>query len=181
MVDGFLGRWSERKQALRQGKAVDDSPLEPPDQVPPVIDFQRAAVPVTEPVAPPSGPPPSLEDAKGLTADSDFKPFLSSEVAPEVRNAAMKKLFADPHFGVMDRLDVYIDDYSQADPLPDSMLRKMASASFLKLFEDEKESSKNGHQTDHKAREAGIQNDHTDLQLQPDHAAGPAEPGRSTE
>jgi hypothetical protein len=29
-----------------------------------------------------------------------------------VKNAAMKKLFADPHFNVMDRLDIYIDDYS---------------------------------------------------------------------
>jgi hypothetical protein len=39
-------------------------------------------------------------------------------VAPEVKNAAFKKLFADPHFNVMDGLDIYIDDYSKPDPLP---------------------------------------------------------------
>ena len=59
-------------------------------------------------------------------------------MAPEVRNAAMKKLFADPHFNVMDGLDTYIDDYSIPDPLPASMLRKMVSAQFLNLFDQEK-------------------------------------------
>ena len=48
---------------------------------------------------------------------------MARDVAPEVRNAAMKKLFADPQFNVMDRLDTYIDDYSLPDPLPASMLR----------------------------------------------------------
>jgi hypothetical protein len=58
-------------------------------------------------------------------------------VGTEVRNAAMKKLFTDPHFNVMDGLDIYIDDYSKADPIPESMLRQMAGAEFLKLFDHE--------------------------------------------
>jgi hypothetical protein len=62
---------------------------------------------------------------------------MGQGVAPEVKNAAMKKLFADPHFNVMDRMDIYIDDYSQADPLPLAMLRQMNGAKFLNLFEDE--------------------------------------------
>ena len=78
-----------------------------------------------------------MQDVAALNADSDFKPFVARAVAPEVRNAAMKKLFADPHFNVMDGLDIYIDDYSMPDPLPASMLRKMASAKFLKLFDDD--------------------------------------------
>jgi hypothetical protein len=48
----------------------------------------------------------------------------------------MKKLFADPRFNVRDAMDVYADDYSIPDPLPESMLRKMASAQVLKLFEE---------------------------------------------
>jgi hypothetical protein len=51
----------------------------------------------------------------------------------------MKKLFADPHFNVMDGLDIYIDDYSVSEPIPESMLRQMASAKFLKLFDDEED------------------------------------------
>ena len=36
----------------------------------------------------------------------------------------------------MDGLDIYIDDYSTPSPLPTSVLRQMASARFLNLFED---------------------------------------------
>jgi hypothetical protein len=55
---------------------------------------------------------------------------MARGVTTDVRNAAVKKLFADPHFNVMDRLDIYIDDYSQPDPLPAAMLRQMVSARF---------------------------------------------------
>jgi hypothetical protein len=61
------------------------------------------------------------------------------DVTPEVKNAAMKKLFADPHFNVMDRLDTYIDDYGKPDPIPPAMLRQLASSKFLNLFRDEEE------------------------------------------
>lgn len=144
-----------------------------------------------------------MQDVQALTRDSDFKPFVARGVTPEVRNAAMKKLFADPHYNVMDRLDIYIDDYSQADPLPQSMLRKMASAQFLKLFE-EKESGGTrttdvadnspaaallptpckdpapcaaAPQTAHEVTD----HDDTDLRLQPDHAAQAPGSGCGTE
>lgn len=144
MADGFLGRWSRRKVDAREGK-----PLEEPAAVP-----QAKATPVTsqvvapasqdradglEPVAlPPEAPPPTLEDAGRLTPESDFKPFVARGVSPDVKNAAMKKLFTDPHYNVMDGLDIYIDDYSLPDPLPKSMIRQMASAQFLDLFDEQK-------------------------------------------
>lgn len=84
-------------------------------------------------------PLPTLQDVQALTPESDFKPYLNKCVEPQVRNAAMKKLFADPRYNVMDRLDTYIDDYSQPDPIPESMLRKMVSAQFLGLFDEKKE------------------------------------------
>jgi hypothetical protein len=37
----------------------------------------------------------------------------------------LKTLFQDPRFNVMDGLDVYIDDYSKPDPLPEGWLEKM--------------------------------------------------------
>jgi hypothetical protein len=43
---------------------------------------------------------------------------------------------------VMDGLDVYIDDYNKPDPIPPEMLRQLASAKFLKLFDDEEEEKK---------------------------------------
>src|SRR5690606_34244483 len=66
----------------------------------------------------------------------DFRRFVAPEVPNEVRNAAVKKLFADPHFNVMDGLDVYIDDYSQPSPLSKAELAMMVGAQFLKLVDD---------------------------------------------
>ena len=84
-------------------------------------------------------PLPTLADAQALTPESDFKPFMARGVAAEVKNAAMKKLFTDPHYNVMDRLDTYIDDYSLPDPIPEAMLRQMVSAKFLNLFDEDED------------------------------------------
>ena len=141
---GFLGRWSRRKVDALQGK-----PLAEPAPVAPV---PVAAAPIAAAPAPASvSPQPqaavekvgepekvlSLDDVKLLTKDSDFKPFMASHVGAAVRNAAMKKLFADPHFNIMDGLDIYIDDYSKSDPIPEAMLRQMNGSKFLNLFADE--------------------------------------------
>ncbi|WP_443112115.1 DUF3306 domain-containing protein [Aquabacterium sp. OR-4] len=75
-----------------------------------------------------------------LPADAgDYSRFVARGVQPEVKNAALKKLFSDPHFNVMDGLDIYIDDYGKPDPLPAAMLRQMVQSRFLGLFDDEDE------------------------------------------
>ena len=125
-------------------------------------------------------PAPTLEDVKALNADSSFAPFVGRDVAPEVRNAAMKKLFTDPHYNVMDGLDIYIDDYSKPDPMPADMLRKMVSAKFLNLFDEDPVTVA----TPAAAPATPIEDthhDHTDLRLQPDHAARPEGPERKPE
>ncbi|MGR4870919.1 DUF3306 domain-containing protein [Variovorax sp. LARHSF232] len=152
MSENFFERWSRRKQ---QGEAA---PAEEVKLPPPPGEGRGGGA--TAPAAGAAGPhpdlppegggekpeaeaaPPTLADAESLTPESDFKPFVARNVAPEVRNAAMKKLFADPHFNVMDRMDVYIDDYSNPAPLPASSLRKMASAVFLKLVDDDEEEAR---------------------------------------
>ena len=150
--DGFLQRWSKRKASLGDrapdappksgvgqlpvAPPVDGGVLKPPNPAPTArADAPDKALPGDAHTAAP--PAPSLADTQALTPASDFRPFMGQGVAPEVKNAAMKKLFADPHFNVMDRMDIYIDDYSQPDPLPLAMLRQMNGAKFLNLFEDE--------------------------------------------
>ncbi len=157
MSDGFLGRWSKRKLDVKEGKEVAPEPVaervEPSPQPSPASG--RGSDAGLSPSPPggegvseaPTPPPPTLEEAHALTPDSDFRRFAARGVAPEVKNAAMKKLFADPRFNVMDRLDTYIDDYSQPDPLPESMLRQLASAKFLGFFADEDEKEKASPQT----------------------------------
>lgn len=145
MAESFFGRWSQRKQAQRAGQVLAEPESKPLARQATGQALEPAADPgLRQDVSPPQPPPLTLADAQVLTPESNFAPFVARDVTPEVRNAAMKKLFADPHYNLMDRMDVYIDDYSQADPLPESMLRQMASAKFLQLFEDEAESADKG-------------------------------------
>ena len=133
MADGFLGRWSRRKLEVEAGKPV---PVDPPSPPPaPVVAEIAAPAPADQPAPEPSAP--TMEDVAELTPESDFSRFANAKVDPQVKNAAMKKLFADPHFNVMDGLDTYIDDYGLPDPMPEKMLRSLASAEFLGLFRDE--------------------------------------------
>jgi len=148
-ADGFLGRWARRKNDALQGKPLQEPvPVVPPMPLPVAAAPGSTVAAVAGQETPPrdAAPEPvrelSLDDAKLLTKDSDFKPFMASNVGPEVRNAAMKKLFADPHFNVMDGLDIYIDDYSISEPIPEAMLRQMTSAKFLKIFDDEEDADK---------------------------------------
>ena len=53
-----------------------------------------------------------------------------------------EKLFGDPHFNVMDGLDIYIDDYTKEDPIPPAMLRALNQARSLGLFDDAEDKEK---------------------------------------
>ena len=111
-----------------------------------------------------------MDDVAQLSATSNYARFMASNVDTGVKNAAMKKLFTDPHFNVMDRLDTYIDDYGIPDPIPAAMLRQMVQSKFLGLFDDEEEPAEPPAVAT--APDNPPPDDHTDLQLQPDDAAG---------
>ncbi len=161
--DGFLSRWSQRKQRVRAGQTLPETPPATPPATPPdtplVAGRDRQAL--TTPPAPAAlsaagtlagahapaagaerrpavAPPlPTLDDVAQLTRDADFSRFVAADVDGGVRNAALRKLFSDPHYNIMDGLDTYIDDYNTPDPLPASMLRQMVQAQALGLFDDE--------------------------------------------
>jgi hypothetical protein len=202
MSDGFLGRWSKRKLEVKQGKPVEAQPEPVPMEVALPRANEAAAIPPSP--APEVPPPPTLEEAQALTPQSDFSRFATADVAPEVKNAALKKLFADPRYNVMDGLDIYIDDYSKPDPMPYSMLRQLASAKFLGLFDQEEKEEAAAEKAAQEAREARdvadnpnaqtvAQSDSApqavpepsthadpDLRLQQDHAAPGEDPGHGT-
>ena len=112
--DHFLARWSRRKHA-----AVRDDPVE---TQPPRVQAASAvpAAPAAEPA-----PPAPLPPIESLTPDSDFSPFMGADVDEVLKRRALKTLFQDPRFNVMDGLDVYIDDFSKPDPLPEGWLEKL--------------------------------------------------------
>lgn len=81
--------------------------------------------------------PVELPAIDSLTPRSDFRPFMQAGVDAATRNAALAKLFADPHFSVMDGLDVYIDDYNQTEPIPPAMLAKLKQLHAIGLSDEE--------------------------------------------
>jgi hypothetical protein len=83
-------------------------------------------VPAPAPAKDAAARPPELPSLDTLSFESDFRGFLHQKVEEGLRRAALKKLFGDPRFNVMDGLDVYIDDYSIPDPIPPEMLKKLA-------------------------------------------------------
>jgi len=116
--ENFLSRWHRRKVASTAAPAVPaaDVPAQPTSAAGP--DRPTAHV---VPVKAGTQLPP----IESLTPESDFSPFMQGDVAEHLKRRALKTLFQDPRYNVMDGLDVYIDDYSKPDPLPEGWLEKM--------------------------------------------------------
>jgi len=125
----FLSRWARMKREAR--KPPEEAPSAPPPAPAP------AAVPEAEGTTPP--PPAELPPIASLTPESDFSPFMKPEVDGGMRRQALKTLFQDPRYNVMDGLDVYIDDYSKPDPLPEGWLEKMTQMARLGAYESPEE------------------------------------------
>jgi hypothetical protein len=104
--EAFLSRWSRLKQETKD---------QPSEKAP-------------EKVVDPKAPPPELPQLDQLTPESDYRDFFHPRVDEDVRRSALKRLFTDPRFNVMDGLDVYIDDYSKSDPIPAAMLAQLRQA-----------------------------------------------------
>ncbi len=143
--ESFLSRWSRVKHDRDNGKA-ESTPLahsqsnagslnmESEDSSIGRLPSHKVAEDARPEGTLPDSPLPALDS---LTAQSDFSPFMAKDVDPQLRNQAMKKLFSDPHYNVMDRLDTYIDDYSIESPLSMDIIRQMSISKTLRLFEDE--------------------------------------------
>jgi hypothetical protein len=139
--DSFVARWSRRKLRARAdapAATLEKSGLVQPAPDAPVADASGAAgaASVTNVVM--TTEQADLPAIESLTPDSDFSPFMKPEVDARLRNQALKALFRDPGFNVMDGLDIYIDDYTRSDPIPEEMLRQLNQAKGLFLFDDEK-------------------------------------------
>ena len=130
-----LSRWSRRKlAAARADPPAPDVASAPPAAVP--ASSSPAVAPVPTPVtAPAESERPQVET---LTFDSDFRAFLKPDVDPATQRAALKKLFSDPRFNVMDGLDTYVGDYTQPDPMPEGMLAKLKDV-YETLIEEKEE------------------------------------------
>ena len=135
MADGFLGRWSRRKAGLEPEGLDSTAPELRPKITPSSAPQDKKTIEGASTPAEAEPLPPTLEDAELIDRFApDFSAFMKPNVDPAVQQAAMKKLFSDPHFNIMDRLDIYIDDYSIPDPIPMAVLKRMVQSESLGLF-----------------------------------------------
>lgn len=99
--DPFLSRWSRRKLEVAKAPAA------------------------AAPAVPAATEAPVLPALDSLTFESDFTAFMHAKVDEGVKRAALKKLFSDPRFNVMDGLDTYIDDYTKNEGISEEMLKTL--------------------------------------------------------
>jgi Protein of unknown function (DUF3306) len=120
---GFsLRRWSRRKlDAAREAQSTEAAAALP-KTLP--ADSTVAAAPATS-AAPPRVELPPIES---LTLESDFTVFFQPQVDESLKRAALKQLFRDPRFNVMDGLDIYVGDYTKSDPIPDHIIQQLVQA-----------------------------------------------------
>ena len=130
--EDFVARWSRLKTEARE------APSQPGAVTP----------------ADPKEPAPELPPIDKLTIDSDYRAFFHPKVDEDVRRAALKKLFSDPRFNVMDGLDVYIDDYSKTEPIPPAMLAGLRQAQNILAWAKEDEEQR---AADQRAKEQALQ------------------------
>jgi hypothetical protein len=108
--ENFLGRWSRLKH--EEAKPVEKKPETEAPALPPV---------------------------EKLTPESDFSGFMHPKVGDALRRAALKKLFADPHFNLPDPFEAYSGDWTGGEPIPDEMMATLNQARTLLFSEKEKQ------------------------------------------
>jgi hypothetical protein len=156
----FLSRWSRRKiEARHAGEEAKPAGL--PEAAAPAARSGPGESPEAAPA-----PLPTIDELRGL--ESEYRDFLRPGVDETLRCTALKKLFQDPHFNVMDGLDTYIDDYTKEDPIPEAMLKTLNQAKGL-IFDREGE---------HGANETGAAADAAGEQVQVSAPASPLVPPR---
>jgi hypothetical protein len=150
-----LRRWSQRKLDAARRTAPDagdparaapaarprdleSTTLHAPEpgavDAPPARSAGQRASPSAPAVVATPGDPATLSQLPpldSLTIDSDYTAFMRPGVDASLKRGALRKLFSDPRFNVMDGLDVYIDDYSKPDPIDPAIVRTLAQARYI--------------------------------------------------
>jgi len=124
-----LSRWSRRKAETRASRGAAAPELRQ-DGAAPEVREENADLPVDAAKPGETGqeapgqetPPPDLPDIDTLNAESDFTAFMKKGVPKALRRQALRKLWAsDPVFNVIDGLEEYGEDYTDAASVVEGM------------------------------------------------------------
>ena len=141
-TEGFLSRWSQRKQSVEQA-SVEAA------ETPPGLDGLReegadhlpepaGADPATDEAT--TVDPKDLPDVDSLDADSDFTVFMDKGVPEAVTRRALRRLWRlDPVFGHLDGLNDYDLDYTDAATVVENLKTIYQVGKGMVLEEEEAE------------------------------------------
>jgi len=129
--EDFLSRWSQRKAMAREGMELPDDPevaevaevAEVPE--PPPAETADSSPLASDASADDAAEPVELPPLESLDENSDYSAFLGKDVAPDLRQKALRQLFQSPKFNVRDGLDDYDLDFSKPEPLGDIVTAEM--------------------------------------------------------
>jgi hypothetical protein len=123
----FLARWARLKRESHQpspgsGDALEEAPAQPvrTEAAPAEEDAVTSSEAGEEDVAAPELPP-----LESLTEESDFAPFLKAGVDPQLRREALRKMWRNPKYNIIDELDPYRADYKSFIALGDIITSDM--------------------------------------------------------
>ena len=119
----FLRRWSRLK---REEEKKASAP-------------QKTEASSKEEAAQAKAEAPPLPPVETLTPQSDFTPFMHPKVTDAVRRVALKKLFNDPHFNVIDPNEPFSGDWTVAEPIGPDLMKTLNQARTHLLNDEERE------------------------------------------
>ncbi len=185
-----LTRWSRRKRQAGQTAVIAEPSQTPavtgqsdhPDMPPQAVDNGSSAQSEIETEINQGDGQSAHEltdadmpDIASLTADSDFKPFMSKGVSHALRRKALRKLFASPFFQIRDGLDDYDDDFTSFAPLGDTVTADM------KYADEYKEKLRKEAELEEQAKLQAQGEQHQALEDQPDYDASASDESNADE
>lgn len=145
---GFLGRWQARRDAVAAEEAAElaNIPAQSaePEALPTVdsaelADEPRAAAPDTsegiDAEADAGLPPEPLPDPDAIEVGGSFARFMSTDVDPLTRTAALRALWKQPQYNHIDGLIEYALDYSNQPKLSADASIELAKKVFRHVME----------------------------------------------
>ncbi len=122
-----LSRWSRLKRAAAEADSANAVRAEPVEAlVAPEGGNDRLSPGARNDVAA-NAEHAELPPISTISLAEDFTPFMQAKVPQALKQQALKALFKEPHFNVMDGLDIYIDDYTVFEPISPEVMATLSS------------------------------------------------------
>lgn len=167
--EGFLSRWSRRKQQVRETEPELESEERPAESAAADPDDPNRPLTPEEVEA--------LPDPDTLEPGADFKRFLREGVPEELKRRALRRLWrSNPVFGVLDGLNDYDLDYTDAATVVANLRTAFKVGRGIVLPEEEEAERKAAEKTEDSAETSNAEgaNERTEAESEnAESAAGP--------